>query len=80
MIHIASPIIANTNWTERVQMLFVRTLYPISHPLFMSCEQACNIYKTERFYTFNSCYDATPGKRFNNQFTGDFIRETIKLF
>jgi len=80
MIHIASPYIDGTNYCENVRLLFVRTLSPISNLLFMTSEQAYKTYKTCKHYTFDSCYDATPGMRFNNQFSGDFIRNTLELF
>lgn len=75
MIHRASPYLAD--YKGYVDFLFIRTLAPISHPLFMKCSEANAKFKLARYYDFDSVYDETPGMRFNNQFHGDFVERVM---
>jgi len=76
-IHFASPYLKN--FTEYVEFLFIRTLVPISHPLFMECPEANAKFKLARYYNFDSVYDATPGMRFNNQFNENFVEKILSI-
>jgi hypothetical protein len=54
-------------------VLFIRTLEPIEHPLFLSCQAANSKFKFAYYCDFNSVYDCTPGMRFDKRFTGTFF-------
>lgn len=76
IIHYANPMVRGS---KRIQFMFICTLSPISHPLFLQCKEANLKFKFARYYDFGSVYDSTPGMRFNNQFRGDFVEKIRSL-
>ena len=83
MIHIASPQTTNIDHIDHIEyitFLFVRTLTPILHPLFMNCPEANKGFNLCKYYNFDSVYDATPGMRFNNQFSGNFMEKINEVY
>ena len=81
MIYCANPSIKGGDWIkDRVTILFIRTLAPISHPLFMTCQEANQTLNLSRYNDFDSVYDATPGVRFNNKYTGNFVERALSNY
>jgi hypothetical protein len=80
MIHCTNPLIDGGDWIkDRVTILFIRTLTPISHPLFMTCQEANQTLNLSRYHDFDSVYDTTPGVRYNNKYTGDFVQHALSV-
>ena len=80
MLYKASPSIKHEKHEvySYATILFVRTLTPINHPLFMSLEDAYYKLNFCRFYTFDDVYDQAPGMHFNNMFKGTFFNVDSK--
>jgi len=64
---------------DNVLILFIRTLSPISNPLFMTCQEANQKLNLSRYYDFDSVYYSSPGVRFNKNYNGNFVEYALSV-
>jgi hypothetical protein len=61
-----------TSWTD-IDVIFVRTLNPILHELFIPSKDLAQKIGNHREITLNDVYDSYPSIRFNKFFRGTYV-------